>query len=115
MAMIICPECGHEVSENASFCPNCGNPRSNRSNTPVLIEQTGKIWKKIFLVSWFLIIFGIVIISKFYTPSGMGILWEGANPQAVQSSPGANFGSFLVLLGIFGLIFAKLGSWWYHR
>lgn len=24
MAMIKCPECGHDVSSNAAFCPNCG-------------------------------------------------------------------------------------------
>lgn len=26
MALINCPECGKEVSENAISCPNCGNP-----------------------------------------------------------------------------------------
>lgn len=26
MAMIKCPECGKEISENATSCPNCGNP-----------------------------------------------------------------------------------------
>ncbi len=26
MALIKCTECGHEVSENASSCPNCGSP-----------------------------------------------------------------------------------------
>ena len=26
MALIKCNECGHEVSDKASVCPNCGNP-----------------------------------------------------------------------------------------
>ena len=26
MAMIICTECGREISEKASFCPGCGHP-----------------------------------------------------------------------------------------
>ena len=26
MALIKCPECGKEISDNASKCPNCGNP-----------------------------------------------------------------------------------------
>jgi len=26
MALIKCPACGHEVSDQASFCPNCGQP-----------------------------------------------------------------------------------------
>ena len=24
MAIIRCPECGHEISDKASFCPSCG-------------------------------------------------------------------------------------------
>lgn len=36
MALIECSECGHQVSDKANFCPNCGNPeiRSNAS-TPL--------------------------------------------------------------------------------
>ena len=26
MALVTCPECGHNVSEKASVCPNCGYP-----------------------------------------------------------------------------------------
>lgn len=26
MALVICPDCGHEISENADICPNCGFP-----------------------------------------------------------------------------------------
>lgn len=26
MALIQCPECGKEISDNAKACPNCGNP-----------------------------------------------------------------------------------------
>lgn len=32
MALIECPECRKEISENAHACPNCGNPISE-SNT----------------------------------------------------------------------------------
>ena len=28
MAMIKCPECGKEISDKASTCPNCGSPVS---------------------------------------------------------------------------------------
>ena len=24
MAMIKCPECGHEISDQAPYCPSCG-------------------------------------------------------------------------------------------
>ncbi len=26
MALVNCPECGHEVSRQASACPSCGHP-----------------------------------------------------------------------------------------
>ena len=26
MALVICPDCGHEISEYANMCPNCGFP-----------------------------------------------------------------------------------------
>lgn len=32
MSLIICPDCGHEVSTTAAACPNCGHPFS----TPVI-------------------------------------------------------------------------------
>ena len=28
MALIKCPECGHDVSDKAKACPNCGFPMS---------------------------------------------------------------------------------------
>lgn len=28
MALIVCPECGHKISEYAGFCPSCGCPKS---------------------------------------------------------------------------------------
>ena len=35
MALIYCPECGHEVSNSAVACPNCGRPL----RTPPVIER----------------------------------------------------------------------------
>ncbi len=38
--LIKCPECGHEVSDKAPVCPNCGvrlNTKKGKSNTPVYI------------------------------------------------------------------------------
>ena len=34
MALIKCPECGNEVSENAANCPNCGNPIAQKEQRP---------------------------------------------------------------------------------
>ena len=38
--LIKCPECGHEVSDQAPVCPNCGvklNAKKNKNNTPLYI------------------------------------------------------------------------------
>lgn len=37
MALIKCPECGKEVSENASKCPNCGCKLKNNRRTAIII------------------------------------------------------------------------------
>lgn len=33
MALINCPECGKQISDKATVCPNCGYPISSASNT----------------------------------------------------------------------------------
>ena len=39
MALIKCPECGKEISSNAAFCPNCGNPVPKKM-CPVFIKRS---------------------------------------------------------------------------
>jgi len=34
MALIECPECGHEVSSAATACPNCGHPLQSAATVP---------------------------------------------------------------------------------
>src|SRR5688500_16692271 len=36
MSLVFCPECGHEVSQNAIACPNCGLPLQT---TPPVVEK----------------------------------------------------------------------------
>lgn len=36
MALVYCPECGHEISQNAVACPNCGLPIQD---PPVVVEE----------------------------------------------------------------------------
>ncbi|MBO5628258.1 MAG: zinc ribbon domain-containing protein, partial [Aeriscardovia sp.] len=65
MALIKCKECGHEVSDKASACPNCGCPIQAADNTSVkgmevkplyVKEGNGKKWALLALL--FLIIGG---------------------------------------------------------
>jgi len=53
MALIKCFECGKEVSDKATACPNCGAPpsgvktRQRRDNTPVRVVRAGWRWEVI--------------------------------------------------------------------
>lgn len=46
MALIKCPECGRQVSNQASACPNCGYPikglSSNTTTAPTMLKFTSK-------------------------------------------------------------------------
>lgn len=66
MSMIICNECGKEVSDKAQSCPNCGNP----INMVPIQPQSQKFAKKqsflgicafIFSISFFLSIIGFLL------------------------------------------------------
>ncbi len=52
MALINCPECGKEISNKATSCPNCGMPvaSSIKVGTEQPIEQTSKRLKLISLL-----------------------------------------------------------------
>jgi hypothetical protein len=82
MALIKCSECGKDVSDKATACPNCGAPIGSerapqrRGNTPVRVVRAGWRWEAIgaLLViggliagvagansGWFVLIVGFVI------------------------------------------------------
>lgn len=43
MALIYCSQCGHQVSDKALSCPNCGEPITNiLSNREVVVEVPEK-------------------------------------------------------------------------
>lgn len=49
MALISCPECGKEISENAVACPNCGNPISKQRSKEKNDASRKSLVNKIFL------------------------------------------------------------------
>src|SRR5688572_1934945 len=59
MAMIYCPECGHEISTAAVACPNCGRPLSSRpvhGAPPVVAE----VERKDRVPNWIFIPLGVI-------------------------------------------------------
>lgn len=51
MALIQCPGCGEEISENAASCPKCGEP--------IKKEKTGRSFNWLKLVGFIIVLYGM--------------------------------------------------------
>ena len=60
MALIKCKECGHEISDEALACPNCGKPQRDRHPSVLLSRQI-----TVYAVSLFLPPFGLWYAWKY--------------------------------------------------
>ena len=68
MALIRCPECLHEVSDNADKCPNCGFPVSDMKNASKEErgnESNGTSKKKSKIGGWIIAAIVIVFLTMF--------------------------------------------------
>lgn len=97
MSLIKCSECDAEISDKATTCPHCGNPIK-----PVLIEQTGKIWKLAKVISWLVFLSGVLLILY------------GANNDGFNN-PLTGLGITLSFFAFIALLITKFGSWWSHK
>ena len=73
--MKFCKQCGYEMEDSSSFCPNCGTPakEENRSFNPVplILGILGILFGWLFaLIGHILSIIGIVLGVKEYKCSG---------------------------------------------
>lgn len=59
MALITCPECGHNISDKAKVCPNCGAP------TPSAIEkkESAKAAARAIAIKIFLAVMTVAVIA----------------------------------------------------
>ena len=60
MALIKCKECGHEISDEALVCPNCGKPQRDK---PPLVSLSRQV--VVYFVSLFLPPFGLWYVWKY--------------------------------------------------
>lgn len=90
MALLKCNACGHEVSDQAVSCPNCGQPLSKKEDDVQTIQLTKKKWKKVKIFSALFFVAGIFLMSPETWVIGL-LLW---------------FVAFVL-----GLI-ATFGAWW---
>ena len=102
MALVICPDCDNKVSSVAPACPQCGRPM--RAQT---IENTAKGLKAqiaIFgLVFWIGLIWGIIAIIA------------ANNDPALDIDRTALITFAMVVVGILGVLTAKIKIWWRHE
>lgn len=85
MALIKCEECGHEISDKATFCPNCGCPRGNdvselKQQESSLSQRRNGINKS------YLIIIAVVIIMGLFLCVFYNLLPTETRTEAVQDS-----------------------------
>lgn len=96
MALVRCPECAKQISDQAASCPNCGAPRApskvDASVGVVTTQATGKAQKGWQVVGVLAIIVGVLMIAN------------GAN--------GA--GAAITFAGLVVTIGARISAWWRH-
>ncbi len=89
MALIKCAECGRDISDLATACPNCGRPVNVRAVTT--IQLTHKKWKASKVLGIALVFFGFIVVA-----ANVGL------------------GLFFILLGFCLGTIGKIGAWWNH-
>jgi hypothetical protein len=60
MALIKCKECGHEISDEAISCPNCGKPQKDKPLAVSLSRQA-----VVYFVSLFLPPLGLWYVARY--------------------------------------------------
>ena len=73
---MFCKKCGKEITDNAEFCANCGEPTKEKPTSTITLEGENSIVRK----GWFLAIicffFGGLGIHRFMVGKiGTGVLW----------------------------------------
>ena len=95
MSLIICSECGKEISNKADACPACGNPinkvkiENNEKIQKIEIEATNKKWKKTGCLSAIVAVIGLMTMAK-----------------------STLLGFFILFVAVIIGQYARIGAWW---
>lgn len=97
MALINCPECGHDVSDTAESCPNCGYSISHYLPRP---RRTTLHTVKRYSYNFFLIILGVLFLLPsmfalivfpffgiFCAFLSVGMIMAGIQDKGTQTGP----------------------------
>ncbi len=100
MALIACPDCGAQVSDQAAHCIKCGRPLAASNDATrgveaaITTQQTAKRYKKQMLIAAVVCCVGLVV--------------------AISAEAGGwrTFGSIVTLFGLVMYLSAKTRAWW---
>jgi hypothetical protein len=75
MAIVKCRECGHELSNEAGYCPHCGSPAPNDSGSSQVAS---------FIALAFMIFFAALIAqATFSRANARSINWKSVDPVSM--------------------------------
>ncbi len=90
MALIKCPECKNNISDQADVCPKCGYEINNNNKTN---KNNKKIDYKYLLIGLLIIVVGFYMLNNRNTPTtGGGSDNPTTNPSTGTTTPGTNNG-----------------------
>lgn len=90
MALIKCPECKNNISDQADVCPKCGYEINNNNKTN---KNNKKIDYKYLLIGLLIIVVGFYMLNNRKSPTtGGGSDNPTTNPSTGTTTPGTNNG-----------------------
>jgi uncharacterized membrane protein YvbJ len=116
MALVVCNECGEQISEFATSCPKCGFPRRTgeqevsgiKAGAPIEIELTNKRLKLQSLIASLLVIIGFCIMI-------MTAMLGDAYPHEKRTFGFlSSLGFVAIVVGLVWLIVTRVRRWWRH-
>jgi hypothetical protein len=73
MALIACPGCAKEFSDEAAICPHCARPMTG-SPDAIAAQSPGREWKIVRLIGGLLMVTGVLAWTGNSTDAGMVFL-----------------------------------------
>jgi uncharacterized membrane protein YvbJ len=85
MALIKCPECENQISDNAETCPNCGYPINNRKPQNIIVKKNeGCFLQTLNLGCMIIIILFVVAIVISFIATGYSFFNHTKKNEAVK-------------------------------
>ncbi|MCF7943853.1 MAG: zinc ribbon domain-containing protein [Spirochaetia bacterium] len=100
--LIECSECGHQISDKATTCPNCGAPVSDGKydkQQKVFVEETSKDIKIVNIIGAIIATIGMLIIIISLVSLDFYTVW---------------FGFAVLFFGIIVGVVSGVKKWWHH-